>query len=169
MTSHTDVCLQNLILNVIQRYLGNRGSSVVVFINCARNQSKFSNTFRWHQTWSLALRENHRLGGTSGPKRDEIIGGWRTLHNDGLHVLYSSPNIIRIKARMTTWTGHVACMWEKRNVYRLLVGKAEGKRPLGRPRRRWEDNINMDLTEIECGNINWINLAQDGNHLLWTR
>jgi hypothetical protein len=84
-----------------------------------------------------------------GPKRDEVTGGWRKLHNEELHNLYSSPSIIRvIKSRRTRWAGHVARMGEKRNAYRILVGKTEGKRPLGRPRRRWVDNIKMDLREI---------------------
>jgi hypothetical protein len=84
-----------------------------------------------------------------GPKMDEVTGGWRKLHNEELHKLYSSPSIIRIiKSRRMRWAGHVARMGEKRNVYRLLVGKPEGKSPLGRPRRRWIDNIKMDLLDI---------------------
>jgi hypothetical protein len=79
-------------------------------------------------------------------KRDEVTGEWRKLHNEELHDLYSSPSIIRIiKSRMMRWAGHVARMGEKRNACRLLVGKPEGKRPLGRPRHRWMDNIRMDL------------------------
>jgi hypothetical protein len=84
-----------------------------------------------------------------GPKRDEETGGWRKLHNEALRNLYSSPSIIRmIKSRRMRWAGHVARMGEKRNAYRILVGKTERKRPLGRPRRRWVDNIKMDLREI---------------------
>jgi hypothetical protein len=84
------------------------------------------------------------------------------LHNDELHSLYSSPNIIRvIKSRRTRGTGHVARMVEGRGVYRVLVGRPEGKRPLGRPRRRREDNIKMDLGEIGIDGANWIQLAQD--------
>jgi hypothetical protein len=84
-----------------------------------------------------------------GPKRDGVTGGWRKLHNEEPHNLYSSPRIIRIiKSRSMSWAGHVARMGEKRNVYRLLVGKPEGKRLLGRPRRRWMDNIKMDVLEI---------------------
>jgi hypothetical protein len=84
-----------------------------------------------------------------GPKRDEVTGGWRKLHNEDLHNLYSSPNIIRmIKSRGMRWAGHVARMGEKRNACRILVGRPEGTRPLGRPRRRWVDNIKMDLREI---------------------
>jgi hypothetical protein len=81
-----------------------------------------------------------------GPKRDEVTGEWKKLHKEELRDLYSSPSIIRIiKSRRTRWAGHVARMGEKRNAYRLLVGKPQGKRPLGRYRRRWVDNIRMDL------------------------
>jgi hypothetical protein len=96
-----------------------------------------------------------------GPKREED-GSWRKLHNDELLSLYSSPNIVRvIKSRRMRWVGHVARMGKGRGVYRVLVGRPEGKRPLGRPRRRWEDNIKMDLREIEIDGANWIQLAQD--------
>jgi hypothetical protein len=85
-----------------------------------------------------------------GPKRDEVIGGWRKLHNEELHNLYCSPKIIRmIMSRRMRWAGHVGRMGEKRKAYRILVGKPEGKKPLGRPRRRWEDNIKTDLRSIE--------------------
>jgi hypothetical protein len=106
---------------------------------------------------SLALREEHRLGVFEnrvlrrifGPKRDGVTGEWRKLHNEELRDLYCSPSIIRIiKARRMRWTGHVAGMGEKRNAYRLLVGNPEGRRPLGRPRRRWLDYIRMDLVEV---------------------
>jgi hypothetical protein len=93
--------------------------------------------------------ENRVLRKIFGPKRDRVTGGWRKLHNEELHNLYTSPSIIRvIKSRRMTWAGHVVRMGEKRNVYRLLIRKPEGKRPLGRPRRRWMDNIKMDLLEI---------------------
>jgi hypothetical protein len=83
-----------------------------------------------------------------GPKRDEATGEWRRLHNEELNDLYSSPNINRvIKLRRIRWAGHVARMGEKRDAYRILVGRPEGRRPHGRPRRRWEDNIKMDLQE----------------------
>jgi hypothetical protein len=96
-----------------------------------------------------------------GPKR-EVDGSWRKMHNNELHNLYSSPNIIRvIKVRRLRWAGHVARIVEGRGVYRVLVGKLEGKRPLGRPRRRWEDNIKLDLREIGIDEANWIRLAQD--------
>jgi hypothetical protein len=89
-------------------------------------------------------------------------GSWRKLHNDELHNLYSSPNIVRvIKSRRMRWVGHVARMGEGRCVYRVLVGRPEFKRPVGRPRRRWEDNIKMDLREIGIDGANWIRLAQD--------
>jgi hypothetical protein len=94
----------------------------------------------------LKVFENRALRGIFGPKRNGVMGGWRKLHNEELHNLYSSQSIIRIiKSRRMRWAGHVAQMGEERNVYRLLVGKPDGKRPLGRPRRRWIDNIKMDL------------------------
>jgi hypothetical protein len=97
-----------------------------------------------------------------GPKRYGVTGGWRKLHNEELHNLYSSPSIIRIiKSRRMRWAGRVVRMGEKRNVYRLLVGKPEGKRPLGGPRRRWIDNIKMDLLEVGVSAVDWIGLAQD--------
>jgi len=84
------------------------------------------------------------------------------MHNEELNDLYSSPNIVRvIKSRRMRWTGHVARMSEARGVYRVLVGKSEGRRPLGRPRRRWEDNIRTALQEVGCGCMDWIGLAQD--------
>jgi hypothetical protein len=121
------------------------------------------------ETWSLTLREELRLRVFQsrvfrrifGPKREED-GSWRKLHNDELHNLYSSPNIVRvIKSRRMRWAGHVAFMGEGRGVYRALVGRPEGKRPLGRPRRRWKDNIRKDLREIGIDGTNWIRLAQD--------
>jgi hypothetical protein len=122
------------------------------------------------ETWSLTLKEENRLRMFKnrvltrifGPKRDEVTGEWRKLHNEELHILYSSPNIIRqIKSRRMRWAGHVARMEEERNVYRVLMGKPEGKRPLGRPRRRWEDGIRMDLRDTGWGSVDWIQLAQD--------
>jgi hypothetical protein len=91
-----------------------------------------------------------------------VTGGWRKQRNEELRDLYSSPSIIRIlKSRKMRWAGHVARMGEKIDAYRLLVGKPEGKRPLGRPRRRWVDNIKMDLLEIGWGGVDRIGLAQD--------
>ena len=122
------------------------------------------------ESWSLNLREERRLrvfeNGVLrrifGPKRDEVTGEWRKLHNKELKGLYSSPNIVRvIKSRRMRWAGHVAHKGEGRVVYRVLVGKPEGKRPLGRPRRRWEDNIRMDLQEVGLGYEDWFGLAQD--------
>jgi transcription termination factor 2 len=108
--------------------------------------------------------ENRVLRRIFGPKRDEVTGEWRKLHNKELRDLYSSPSIIRIiKSRRMRWAGHVARMEEKRNAYRLLVGKPEGKRLLGRPRRRWVDNIRMDLGEVGWGDVDWIGMAQDRN------
>jgi hypothetical protein len=106
------------------------------------------------------LLGNRVLRRIFGPKRNEVTGEWRRLHNKELYVLYSSPNIIRvIKSRRLRWAGHLARMGERRGVYRALVGKPEGRRPLGRPRLRWEDNIKMDLRR--GGGIDWIDLAQD--------
>jgi hypothetical protein len=98
----------------------------------------------------LKVFENRVLRRIFGPKRDEVTGEWRKLHDEELRDLYSSPSIIRIiKSRRMRWAGHVARMGEKRNAYRLLVGKPEGKKPLGRLRRRWVDNnIKMDFGEV---------------------
>ena len=99
---------------------------------------------------------------TFGPRRDEVTGEWRRLHNEELNDLNSSPNIVRvIKWRRVRWAGHVARMGEERGVYSVLVGKLEERRPLGRPRHRWVDNIRMDLQEVGCGYMDWIGLAQD--------
>ena len=96
--------------------------------------------------------QNRVLRRIFGPKRDEVTREWRKLHNEELSNLYSSPNIVRvIKSREMRWVGHVARMGERRGIYWFLVGKPEGKRPLGRPRHKWEDNIKMDLQEVGCG------------------
>jgi len=121
------------------------------------------------ETWSLTLREKRRLGVFEnrvlrrifGPKRDEVTCKWKKLHNEELNNLYSSLSIVRVIKSSTRWVRHVARIGEKRGVYRVLVGKPERKRPLGRPGRRWEDNIKMDLQEVGCGGIDWIELAQD--------
>jgi hypothetical protein len=121
------------------------------------------------ETWSLKSRGEHRLRVFEnrvlrrifGSKRDEVTGGWRKLLNEELHGLYSSPSIVSvIKARRTRWAGYVARMGEVRGAYNILVEKPEGRRPLGRPRRRWEYNIPMDLREIGFGDVDLINLAQ---------
>jgi len=122
------------------------------------------------ETWLLALREERKLRVFENmvlrrifePRRDEVTGEWRILHNEELNDLYSSPNIVRvIKSRRIRWAGYVARMGEERGVYRVLVGKPEGRRPLGRPRRRRVNNIRMDLQEVGCGYMDWIGLAQD--------
>jgi hypothetical protein len=95
-----------------------------------------------------------------GPKRGEVTGEWRKLHIEELNDLNCSPNIVRvIKSRRMRWAGHVARMGEGRGVYRVLVGKSEGKGSLGRPRRRWVDNIKMDPPEVGCGGMDWIEVA----------
>jgi len=103
-----------------------------------------------------------------GPKRDEVTGEWRILHNEELRDLYSLPNIVRVvKSRRIRWAGHVTRMGEGRGVHRVLVGKPEGKRPLGTPRHRWEDNIKMDLREVggvETG-WSWLRIGTGGGHL----
>jgi len=122
------------------------------------------------ETWSLTLRkekklrafENMVLRRIFGPRRDEVTGEWRRLHNEELNDLNPLPYIVRvIKSRRMRWAGHVARMGEERVVCRVLVGKPEGRRPLGRPRRRWVDNIRMDLQEVGCGYMDRIGLAQD--------
>jgi hypothetical protein len=122
------------------------------------------------ETWSLTLREERRLrvfengmlNRISERKRDEVTEEWRKLHNEELNDMYSSPNTFRIiKSRRMRWAEHVAFMGEKRGVYRVLVGKTEGKRPLWRPRSKWDDNTKTDLQEVVCGDMDWIELAQD--------
>jgi hypothetical protein len=129
------------------------------------------------ETWSLTLREEQRLRVFEnrvlrrifGPKRDELTAEWRRLHNEELNDLYPSPNIIRvIKWRRMRWTGHVARMGEKRSAYRILVGRPEGRRPLGRPRRRWKDNIKMDLQKWNgwaWTGLSWLRIGTDGGLL----
>jgi len=115
----------------------------------------------------LRVFENMMLRRIFGPRRDEVTGEWRKLRNENLNDFYFSPNIVRvIKSRRMKWAGHVARMGEERGVYRVLVGKPEGRRPLGRPRRRWVDNIRTDLQEVECGYFDWIGQAQDRDRCL---
>jgi hypothetical protein len=106
--------------------------------------------------------ENRVLRRIFGRKRDEVTGDWRKLHNEELHNLYSSANIIKkIKSRRMRWAGHVAQMGEKRNACTTLVGKPDGKRPLRRPRSKWVDNIKMEFREIKWDGMDWIDLDQD--------
>jgi len=117
----------------------------------------------------LRAFENRVLRRIFGAKRKEITGEWRKLHNEELNDLYCSPNIVRvIKWRRMRWAGHVARMGDWRGLYRVLVGKREGKIPLGRARRRWEDNIKMDFQEVGCASMDWIELAQDRDRW-WAR
>jgi len=128
------------------------------------------------ETWSLTFKEERKLRVFEnmvlrrifGPRRDEVTGEWRRLHNEELNDLYSSPNIVRvIKSRRMRWAGHVARMGEDREAYRVLVRKPEERRPVGRPRRRWVVNIRMDLQEVGCGYMDWIGLAEDRDR--WRR
>jgi len=124
------------------------------------------------ETWSLKLREkrglrvfeNRVLRRIFGSKRDEETREWRKLHNEQLYYPYSSPNVIRgIKSRRVRWAGQAARMDDGRGIYRVLVGIPEGKRPLGRPRLRLEDDIKTDLQEVGCEGMDWIDLAHDWN------
>ena len=129
------------------------------------------------ETWSLTLKEgrwlrvqeNRVLRRIFGPKRDEVTGEWRKLHNEELNDLYSSPNTVRvIKSRSRKWEGHVARMGERSGVYRVLVGKPVGQRSLGRPRRSWEGNIKMDLQEVGWGawtGLIWLRIGTGGGYL----
>jgi hypothetical protein len=129
------------------------------------------------ETWSLTLREEQRLRLLEnrvlrrmyGPKRDEVTGEWRRLDNKELNDLYSSPNIIQvIKSRRMRWARHVACIGEKRGAYKILVGRPEGRRPLGRPRSRWVDNIKMDLQDVGWWvwtGLSWLRIGTDGGLL----
>jgi hypothetical protein len=129
------------------------------------------------ETWSLTLREKHRLRVFEnrvlrrifGPNRDEVTGEWRMLYNEELNDLYSPPNIFRVdKSRKIRWAGQVARTGEGRGAYRILVGRPEGRRPLGRRRRRWKDNIKMDLQEVGSGawtGLIWLRIGTGGGLL----
>jgi hypothetical protein len=114
----------------------------------------------------LRVFENRELRRIFGPTRAEVTGEWRILHNEELNGLYSLPNnVLVMKSRRLGWAGHVAHMGEGRGVYRVLVGKPEGKRLLGRPRRRWEDNVRMGLQEVGCGvwtGLGWLRIGTGG-------
>ena len=153
------------------------GQQVLLERRCVSNQSTVAHrtiilplVLYGCATWSLTVREERRLRISDnrvlrrivGPKKDEVTGEWRKLHNEERDDLYPSPNIFwAIKSRRMGWEGHVAHTGERSGVYRVLVGKTEGKRPLGRPRRRGEDNIKMDLQKVGCGSRDWIELTQD--------
>ena len=110
------------------------------------------------------LLQNMVLRRIFGPRKDEVTGEWRRLHKEELNYLYSSPNSVWvIKSRRMGWAGHVARVDAGEGVYRVLVGKPEGRRPLGRPKRRWVDNIRMDFQEVGCGYMDWIGLVQDSD------
>ena len=122
------------------------------------------------ETWLFTLREEYRLRvfenrilrRVFGPKSDEVTRERRKLHNEELNYLYSSPKIFQvIKSRRMRWAGHVACMRERRGIYKVLVGKPEGRRSLGTTRHRWEGNIKMDIQEVGCGDMDRIELVQD--------
>jgi hypothetical protein len=173
----TTVTNQNLIQEEIKRRLNSGNACYHSVQNLLSSHLLSKNVkFRIYKTiilpvvlygcekWSLSVREEHKLRVFEnrvlrifGPKRDGVTGGWKKLHNEALHNVYSSPCIIRIiKSSRMRWAGNVARMGEKRNVYRLLVGKPEGKRPLGRLRRRWIENIKMDLSDRnECCGLDW--------------
>ena len=111
--------------------------------------------------------ENRVLRRMFGPKSDEVTGEWRKLHNEELNDLYTLPNIVRVvKSRRVRWAGHVARMGEDRGVHRVLIGKPEGKRPLGRPRHRWEDNIKLEW--VVGTRWSWLKIGTGGGHL-WVR
>jgi len=110
----------------------------------------------------MRVFENRVLRRIFGPMWDEVTREWRKLHNEELNFLDSSPTVVRvIKSRRVRWAGHVARIGKRRGVSKVLLGKSEGKRPLGIPRHRWEDNIKMGLQEVECGGMDWIELAED--------
>ena len=133
-----------------------------LFMVAAKHNNSIFSYKELREESRLIVFENRVLRRAFEPKRDEATEEWRKLHNEELSDLYSLPYIVRVvKSRRMRWAGHVARMGQERGVHRVLVGKPEGKRPLGRPRRRWEDNIKMDLQEVGGGCEDWIELAQD--------
>ena len=136
-------------------------TEVTLFVYNNNNNNRDGNNILREER-RLRVFENRVLRRVFGPKRDEVTEEWRKLHKEELSVLYSLPNILRVvKSRRMRRAGHVARMGEGRGVYGVLVGKPEGKRPLGRPRRRWENNIKKDLQEVGGGCGDWMELAQD--------
>jgi hypothetical protein len=129
------------------------------------------------ETGSLTLRVEHRLRVFNkgvfrrifGSKREEVTGGWRKLGYDKLNDLFSSPNTVRVIKSISRWAGRVARMWDRKGVYRILVGKPEGKRPLGKLKYRWEYNTNVDLQKVEGGGVRigliWLSIGGDGRLL----
>jgi hypothetical protein len=142
----------------------------LILIKYSKFPLKFDKNFTSYAIKYVRVFENRVLRRIFGPKGDEVTGEWRKLHSAELHNLYLSPDIIRqIKSRRMKWAGHVARMGEERNVYRVLVGKPEGKRPLERPRCRWQDGIKLDLREIFWGGVwggfTWLRIGTVGGLL----
>jgi hypothetical protein len=138
----------------IHTFSGGTTSRVLILgIKRPQRESNYLSPFKAEvEEYRQRVFENEVLRRIFGPKMDEVTGEWRRLHNKEFYALYSSPSIIRvIKSRRLRWAGHVARMGERRGAYRDLVGKPEGSRPLGKPRRSWEDNIKMDLREVGWG------------------
>ena len=129
----------------------------------------YTNVFHRDADCRQCNTSNKVLRRVFGPQRDEVTGEWKKLYNEELSDLYSLPNIVRVvKPTRMRWAGHVARMGKGRGVHGVLVGKPEGKRPFGRPRRRWEDNIKMDLQEVGCGGwtgSSWLRIGTGGGHL----
>jgi hypothetical protein len=148
-------------------------SSVIIteWYNVMVNDEELIGTIEY-QTIDEMLFESRVLRRVFGPKRDEVTREWGKMHNEKLNDLYSLPNIVRVvKSRRMRWAGHVVCMGEDRGVHRVLVRKPEGKRPLRRPRHRWEDNIKMDLQDVGGGHgtgWSWLRIGTGGGHL-WVR
>ncbi|KAJ4449380.1 hypothetical protein ANN_00779, partial [Periplaneta americana] len=160
-----DVCIVGPYHNGMARpQVADRGDGLQIWrvaVNILNKQSRTADE-GWSSNLGVGRRANNPSQLVTKPsnKPHKVTGEWTKLHNTKLHAFYSLPDMIRnIKSRRSRWTGHLARMGESRNAYRVLVGRPEGKRPLGRPRRRWEDNIKMDLREMGYDR-HWINLAQ---------